>query len=314
MEVDRTRLIRGNTVRLKVRLICLGLLTILTTGCESTRWNWLKPGGGDAPTKGGASPNVAGLVQYLNENASRVRTVRVDDLSIDATMGSQTIGLRGRVYAEKPRGFRMKVTALGKEEVDIGSNAQEFWFWAAKNPDPYQYFCSYEDLNEGKVRMMPLPVQPEWVMEAMGLGPYGPAEKYKLESHDAQSIRLVEKVKSPQGYPVRKVIVMNRKEMRSPAPQVSAFLLLDDATGNEICSAHITSTTVDRTTGAILPYKMELRMPTQKMKMALKMDGMTVNAQIAASAFQRQPMTGIEAFNLATGKTEAFQRTQGFNK
>lgn len=303
-------------MRANVRMIALSLaLAFAATGCESTRWNWLKPGGGDVAVKPGVSPTVEGLVKYMNENAARVKTVRVDDLSIDATMGNQSFGLRGRVLAEKPSNFRMKVTALGKDEVDIGSNAQEFWFWAAKNPDPYQYFCSYHDLHEGRVRMMPLPVQPEWVMEAMGLGSYGPADKYKLEANDANTIRLVEKVKSPQGYPVRKVIVMNRKEVKSPAPQVTAFLLLDDSNGQEICSAHITSTTVDRSTGAILPYKMELRMPTQKMRMALKMDGLAVNTQLANTSFVRQPMAGIEPFNLATGKTEPFnlQRTQGIN-
>jgi hypothetical protein len=287
----------------------LGLmLVVATTGCESTRWNWLKKEGpGPDVVKPGAPSSTSGLIAYLNDNASRVKTVRFDDVSVDAVMGSQPFGLRGRIYAEQPRSFRMKVTALGKEEVDIGSNANEFWFWAAKNPDPYQYFCSYKDLNEGRIRMMPLPIQPEWVMEAMGLGPYGPADKYRLESDpDPKLLRLVEKSKSPQGYPVRKVIVMNRREQRAPNPQVTAFLLLDDSTGHEICSAHIISTRQDRSTGAILPYKMELRMPTQKMKLSLKMDDMAINGPIVGTSFARPQMTGVEPFNLATGKTESW--------
>jgi hypothetical protein len=301
-------------VRADLRVLCFGLLMLsVTTGCESTRWNWLKPADkSDVVAKPGAPANVVGLVKYLNENASRVKTVRVDDLSIDATMGNQPVGLRGRIFAEKPRNFRMKVTALGKDEVDIGSNGQEFWFWAAKNPDPYQYFCSYQDLNEGKARVqMPLPIAPEWVMEAMGIGTYGPAERYTLESEDPQTFRLVERTKSPQGHPVRKVIVMNRREVKAPTPQVTAFLLLDDTNGQEICSAHITATTLNNV-GAILPYRMELRMPKQNMRMQLKFDGMAVNTQIVNTAFMRQPMNGVESFNLATGKTEPFvQRTQG---
>ena len=162
--------------------------------------------------------------------------------------------------------------------------------------------------------MMPLPIQPEWVMESLGLGPYGPANHYTLEPDGQNSLRLVEKAKSPQGQPVRKVIVMNRKPVRSPQPQVTAFLLLDDATGQEICSAHILSTMQDRATGAIVPYKMEIRMPTQKMKMALKMDGITINGQIANTSFVRQQIANVEPFNLATGKTEPWnlQRAGGF--
>ena len=44
----------------------------------------------------------------------------------------------------------MKVNALGKEEVDIGSNRDEFWFWARQDPEPFQYFCRYDDLNQGR--------------------------------------------------------------------------------------------------------------------------------------------------------------------
>ena len=298
------------------RLICLGLLAVSAAGCESTRWNWLKRDGNELAAKSGGSPTVRGLIDYLNDNAKRVQTLRVDDLDVDVTADAQPFNLRGRIFAEKPRDFRMKVTFLGKDEVDIGSNAKEFWFWAAKNPDKYQYFCSYDDLNAGKVRNMPLPIQPEWVMEAMGLGPYGPAGKYTLEGEGSQQVRLVEKAKSPRGDPVRKVIVMNRRETRTPQPQVTAFLLLDDATGKEICSAHISNTTQDRATGAILPYRLELRMPNQKMKMQLKLDGMIVNGQIVNTAFARPQMAGVEPFNLATGRTESWdlQRTGGLNR
>lgn len=302
-------------MRSKLHMISLTFLLLAGTGCESTRWNWLKKDPqNDVAAKPGAAAGPVSLIAYLNDNAKRVKTLRMDDVSIDARMGDQDVGLRGRIYAEGPRSFRMKVMALGKEEVDIGSNAKEFWFWAAKNPDPYQYFCTYKDMNEGRIKMMPLPIQPEWVMEAIGLGPYGPADKYKVEADpDPKLLRLVEKTKSPQGYPVRKVIVMNRKEVRAPTPQVTAFLLLDDATGNEICSAHVTSTTQDRTTGAILPYKMEIRMPTQKMKMSLKMDGVTINGKIAPTSFTRPQLTGVEPFNLATGRSESWgtQRVGG---
>lgn len=301
-------------MRRNLQVLAVAMI-LLATGCESTRWNWLKKDPqNDLAAKPGATVGAASLVAYLNDNANRVKTLRVDDVSVDATLGNQTLALHGRVFAERPRSFRMKVSLVGKEEVDLGSNSQEFWFWAAKNPDPYQYFCSYKDLGEGKIRMMPLPIQPEWVMETMGLGPYGPADKYKLEPDpDPKLLRLVEKTKAPQGYPVRKVIVMHRKEVKAPTPQVTAFLLLDDATGKEICAAHILSTTQDRTTAAILPYKMELQMPSQKMKLLLKMDGLGVNEKIAPTAFGRPQLTGVEPFNLATGRTESWgtQRVGG---
>jgi hypothetical protein len=302
-------------MQMYLRMICLGFLAAAATGCESTNWSWLKRDTSrETAGKGTAPAHVQGLVDYLNENASRVKTLRVDDLAVDATLDNQPIGLRGRIFAEKPRNLRMKVTFGGKDEVDVGSNEQEFWFWAAKNPDKYQYFCSYRDLHAGRIKMMPpLPIQPEWIMETLGLGPFGPAEKYQIEpaTRPSDPIRLVEKAKAPQGYAVRKVIVMNRREVRPPTPQVTAFLLLDDATGKEICSAHISATKLDPATGAILPYKMELRMPSQKMTMVLKLDGMKVNESIVSTAFVRQQIMGAEPFNLATGRTEPWLQPAG---
>ena len=108
---------------------------------------------------------------------------------------------------------------------------------------------------------------------------------------------------------MRKVIVMNRKEVAAPQPQVTAFLLIDDATSQEICSAHITSVKRDTKTGAILPNRMEIRMPAQKMSMSLTLGSVTVNGKIAETAFVRQPITGTEAVNLATWN---LQRTGGF--
>src|ERR1019366_4246541 len=94
-----------------LRVICLGFLAIAATGCESTRWNWLKrEPTNDVVAKGGANPTTKGLVDYLNNNASRVRTLKVDDLDVDANFDKQPINLRGRILAEKPRSFRMKVS------------------------------------------------------------------------------------------------------------------------------------------------------------------------------------------------------------
>src|SRR5207253_1972708 len=116
--------------------------------------------------------------------------------------------------------------------ADLGSNNEEFWFWLSKAPKPYQYYCSYEDLKKG-VPYLPIPFQPEWIMETLGLGPYGPVERYQLESDDkTQTLRLVEMARSPQGTPLRKVIVMKARETKAPEPQVTHYLLIDETTHN----------------------------------------------------------------------------------
>ena len=303
---------RYTAMRHTATLVCLVLLASIT-GCESTRWAWLKNDKGPkSPTPDGGTPGVAALVDYLNDNARRIDTVRIGDLDLTCTQGVQSVGLTGHLVAQKPHSFRMGAKTLGNPQVDLGSNDQEFWYWISKANPPYQVFCSYKDLNEGRVRQMPIPFQPEWIMEAMGLGPYGPADKYALEQ-DGKSIRLVEKSTSPQGNPVKKVIVFERRPVRAPQPQVTDFLLLDDATGKEICAAKITEVQIDRATGAILPRRLELRYPAEKMRLAMKLDSASVNQQLPATVFARQTMAGVASFNLATMRVDNSPPAQAFS-
>jgi len=273
------------------------VLLALLAGCTNTRWGFLNKD--KAPDVAvGPPPTKEALVAYLNDNASRLQSVRADDLDITVHAGAVPVGLRGRMVTQKPRGFRMSGDALGQQMVDLGSNDQEFWWWISKDKPPDQYFCRYDDLNGGRVPFIPFPFQPEWIMETMGLGPYGPADKYEM-THDADTLRLIERTRSPQGKNIRKVIVMKRREQAAPSPQVVAFLLLDDATGNEICSAEITRVQIDRATGAIVPRKLDLRWPEAKIRLAMDFGDVAVNTQLPQTAFERPTMNGVRSRDLA---------------
>lgn len=306
-------------MRHAVPIVAVSLLAVVLGGCNSTRWNWLHSDKDPKPPAVPSNVTVADLVGYLITNSSRINSLDVSDLDVTVSQGIQSIGLRGNLIAEKPQNFRLKIRhPLGGDAGDLGSNKEEFWFWIAKNNPPYQFYCSYKDLAEA--RSLPLPFQPDWIMETLGIGSYGPPERYQpLETH-GDTFHLVEKARSPQGQPVRKVIVMKRWKVKEPEPQVMAFLLLDDATGKEICSAHITKTQWDQGTrthkgsGAILPQRVELRYPEGNVTMALKLDGVTTNTPPFATAFLRPRLNGIESFNLATRRLDsaALVPAQGF--
>jgi hypothetical protein len=299
----------------ELRPLFWGLLVVVAVGCNSTRWNFLDKQEAGKPDNGKVQ-SVASLLDYMNENAGRVKSIQVSSLDVTCAQGLQRINLHGKMVAEKPRGFRMSLDGpLGFAQVaDLGSNNDEFWFWLKAAPGqkevPYQYFCSYRDLEKG-VAFMPIPFQPEWIMEALGLGPYGPAERYQLE-HDEQTLRLIEDSRSPQGAAVRKVIVMKRRPTKVPDPQITHFLLIDKATNKEICSAHITQTMTDPTTGAILPRKIDLNWPKENATLSLILDKAAVNVALPGTAFVRQPLNGVQTFNLARGVPESgVQRAQG---
>lgn len=288
-------------------LIGVGCL-LLVLGCDQTRWNIFKNNEPPPPTK---VPTAEQLVKYLNDNAGLVHTLHTDNLSLTCYQGIQSWGLTGKMVTEKPRNLRMVADVGGSRVVDMGSNAQEFWYWVSKADPPYQFFCSYEALRSGQVKHMPFPFQPEWILEAMGLGTYGPAQRYQVEPDD-RTVKLIERTTSPQGKAVKKVIVFNRKRVNPPQAQMTSCLLIDEATGKEICSAQIMDTHLDPATQAILPRRLELRWPESKLKLAMTLNGLNVNQPPPADVFVRHPLNGVPSFDLATGRLngQPIQRLQ----
>jgi hypothetical protein len=289
-------------MRKVLRSVCL-LALVPLAGCDnwgilrgsSTQQQALPPGG---------APNAAILVTYLNQNAQRVQSLSSNEVEMDCTVGSQSIGLNGQMACDKPRGFRMtaKSPIVGKVEFDLGSNDREFWYWIARAQPPYQFFCSYEDLNTKQIPL-PFPFQPEWVIEALGMGTYATNGQYRVESK-GDTYELIQDTVSQQGQPVRKVIVFNKTQKNGVI--VRAYVLRD-ASNKEICSAEIRKVQKvgERGTEAWVPYDIVLNWAASKetMKLAMKLDKVKVNQvspDQARSLFVRQPMSNIQPFDLAS--------------
>ncbi len=80
-------------------------------------------------------PEADRLVNYLNENAKRVQSVRAK-IDMDCKAGGQSIALGGNMACQKPRNFRLKGNVLGQPAVDMGSNSRRFWYWISKADPP----------------------------------------------------------------------------------------------------------------------------------------------------------------------------------
>lgn len=290
----------------------LGLTFLVgLSGCwDSTgRMNFIRPNSGTSLPTPSELPQVADLVEYLNKNAQAIPGIYCDDVTLTCHPNAGLpVTLGGKLRCQGPRNFRMTGDSLFGQELDLGSNEQEFWYWI-KRGDPYQVYCSYQAIQEGSVKQMPFPFQPDWVLEAMGMGRYGPADKYTLTA-EKDTWRLVEKTRSPQGQPVKKVIVFNSRKAKGNEPQILAFLLLDDATNKEICSCYITERIV-LPKGGEIPRKFELRWPEAKMKLAIKLDSVSSSTPIPQIAFVRRPLSGVQSLNLATLKVDGVQRVNG---
>ena len=208
------------------------LLLIGALGCSADggRINLLRSSGPTHPTVAAADVSKEDLVTYLNNVSKAIPGIQSDDIGLTCyTGGPVGLPVSGKLRAQGPRNFRMTAYALGDQEVDLGSNNQEFWYWIRRAEPNAQVFCSYQAIEEGRVKQMPFPFQPDWVLEAMGMGNYGPPEKYELVVED-KHFKLIEKTRSPQGVPVKKIIVFNRSKVPVPQPQITDFLCVEEAT------------------------------------------------------------------------------------
>jgi hypothetical protein len=298
--------------------VALGLVG-LSLGCD----RWTRPNDHNpmARTPAG-TPKPEQLIAYMNANAQRIRSLECLNLDIDAKQEGQAVSLSGVMACQKtassglPPNFRMQAFLMGKTEVDLGSNSQEFWFWIARDPRPFVYHCSYADYRAGKAHM-PFPFQPEWIVEALGIAECNPNQKYEVRE-SGNSYDLIERTTSPQGQPVQKVTVFNRAPVQqSRSPQIVARKLLD-AQGKEICAAQISEVQVEPLSSAIVPRLVKLRWPEAKLEMVMKLRDLRVNSSIdearAADLFTRRRLANMPGYDLARGPdtpTSNIKRTGG---
>jgi hypothetical protein len=233
--------------------------------------------------------------------------VQCTNVEMAVHQGLQSFSLHGKMACQTPRNFNLVALAplSNKQEVLIGSNADEFWFWAAK-AEPYLFHCSYGDLNEGKCRL-PIPIQPDWLLEAMGAAPCAPADQYELKVRD-KTYELILNAKSPRGEPIRKIIVMNQRPTQAPEPQVIAHIIQNER-GVDLCKAEIKR--VQFVNGALIPYEMKLTSsltdkPADKFEMTLTLRDPRVNdpaliqdQERQAKLFTRPSLQDIQPFDLA---------------
>ena len=87
----------------------------------------------------------------------------------------------GHIAMERGKNFRLEISAgaFNHELADIGSNDQEFWFWVADDKDNSLYFCDHKDINSCQLGVT---LQPDWIMEAMGLRGFTEEEARKINA------------------------------------------------------------------------------------------------------------------------------------
>jgi hypothetical protein len=279
---------------------------IFATGCRWFNRQDNPPDGSNSRVFAGETPTEKQLVDYVNERAKLVSTLKCRTVHIDVKESGKTQpGVEATLVCQKPRDFRLQGRALTGSVVDIGSNKDELWFWIKYIEPVGVYHCTYDDLANGKVRSMPLPIKPEWVVQVMGIAEYNDdLSKYKIFPR-GDFLELQEQIVSLQGQPMTKVTFFNLKPSAGK-PRVCQHRLLD-AKGAMICWAEITEVQQDRSNPQIvLPTQVRMVWPEQKLEIKMKIeDDFKVNDPISPKdydiLFTRRNLADLPSFDLAQG-------------
>lgn len=253
----------------------------------------------------------ASLVNYLNKNAELVSAVQAQ-VDLQCNQGSKTVGVSAVMACRKDKDFRLRGKVLGMDEVDLGSNAERFWFWVKRANPPHLYHCTHKDLAGGKVNV-PFPFQADMVLIALGMAEYDPKASYDLKE-GPRTLELTTDVVSPKGDKIKRTVVFNRAVTRSPEPQVIAHVLKTPE-GKVICEARVEKVHTDRDTGASVPSKLKLSWPGQEMSVGMQLWDVKVNRvtkEDAARLFTMTAIPGVDTYDLARGGPSSALRSAGY--
>ena len=272
------------SVRRMLVLLIAG--SVLFTGCKSL-FNTGESGRNNHFTAPNTAPD---LVVLLNKNAVPIQTIESDNVDITVTQNGQPFGLSGKMAMQKNRNFRLIASAMGNTEADLGSNNQEFWFWMKRNDPPDLFFCAYNDLPQAQVK---LPLQPDWIAEALCVQELNPEEYQKVQSSNGIELR---KQINYQGEQLIKGVVVATSG-RNAGRVVMHRLMRTN--GTEIWRAEIIDYQLEKDIGKyVVPYQVKISCPDQKITIEMKIKNCKVNQlQNNPALFTRPP--GYRAHDIA---------------
>lgn len=154
-------------------LLC-AILALTMSGCQ---WLQRRPPLEPTPILFQQPPTLEQLLTAVNGNTERVSTLKTRDarLVIKGVPASVSLDL---AY-EQPRRLRLRAgTFITGQELDLGSNDELFWFWAKQNPQPALLFARHDQFARSPSRNL-LPIEPLWIIDAMGLPRFDPAHRHE---------------------------------------------------------------------------------------------------------------------------------------
>lgn len=265
-DAARTRVLAVGTVLLAVSLV--------TAGCAQSFRPYMA-----APRVLPTAPTLQQVIDAVQRQTASVQSLRTDDATLQLPGAPP---LRATLMIERPRRLRLQAgTLIGGTEVDVGINEELFWLWMRQNPEPYIYFCRHEQFCDSAARNL-LPVEPEWLLSAMGLVTFAPEGEHAGPYTGRQGTLEIRSRQPGACGPLYRVLVIDAG---------SALVLqqhLYNEQGLRLASAVASGHRQDPASGVWLPGKVEISAPGTQLNLSIDLGRVRVNEPIPLA---NQPWT-----------------------
>jgi hypothetical protein len=247
-------------------------------GCRSH--SWLRRSSGDPPPIAfTALPSPMEAVGAVNANTQRVQSLQTQGATISIP-GAPAIS--AEIAIQRPKKLRLRAkTQLTGPELDLGSNDELFWLWAARMPEPSVYFARHDQFATSRARQM-LTIEPGWLIEALGLVEIDPASVLEGPHADGNDrVKLRTTVASAGGQYTRLLLLHHRYAW---VLEQHVYDERGQLVGSAFCSGHEYNT-VD---GVSLPKRITVQVPHGLPRLQLDIDRWAINQPLidAATAFE----------------------------
>lgn len=226
-----------------------------------------------------AAPSLEEVIQVVNRNSQQIQSFTTSRASVTAP---GLPSLRANLAFQRPQRLRLRADLLASSELDLGSNDEIFWFWAKRNQTPGVMYCRHDQFANSQARQM-LPVEPAWLIEALGvveLDPALPHEGPRQLPGDRLEIRTIRD--TAQG-PMTKVTIVHG----SQGWVLEQHLL--DAQGRVVASAVASGHQADPLTGVVVPRTVNIKCPTAQFAARIDLGDVQINRLAAGPELWTMP-------------------------
>jgi hypothetical protein len=251
-------------------LVWLGMsLLLFASSGASCPWMVRQPGAPIPQVLPASAATLDQVMAAVNENTARAKNGVASQAYLTVPGVPR---LSTDLAFETPHRFRLKArTALTGDEMDVGMNDEVFWLWVRRNVPPALYFCRLDQFPQSNARRI-LPVEPDWLVEALGLPTFSPSEEHqgplpvgagRLEIRSRRHTRLGD---------MTKVTIVDAQRALVLAQH------LYDAQGRPVASSLTSNHIRDGLSGVNMPRQIELQLPATQLQMRIDVVDWQINS------------------------------------